>query len=799
MKNPSTPINLLGFKILIVLYSIISFVPRFESIDPIGSQWFYFGLINLFGLALIFSNRKQRVLHNIPQVAFWFFGAYFLFFLVGLVSIFNTINFSEGVRDVARIGITLIAVFNLYFSFKIAPQPLFRFLIKTIHVVVFLTGIQIVYHFIDNWEVQRTIPLLKKTEMLFGNRNVTAAFLAITLPFIIWGVIKHVGRWRYISIATLFAGFAAVFYVGARSALLSTVIIFSLLIIYLLIDGIRTGTLSRKLKYPLLPIIMVLIAGFLLVTNSNRIDKNTSNSYKNIITTAYQDDKGAAIIADPAQSNVSGVDSGRFTYFEMAINDFKEHPITGVGVGNWKLTSKDLYFSRSNVDRFLYPLRVHSDFLQVLAETGILGALPYLIMFVILAGALLLLFFKNQNSEERWMYLVLIFALMAYGLDATINFPMERTPIQGLFAIIAALIVAIKGASESVVVAKEEKAERSLPLMPVVFGLGILGAIAAVISYAKYQSYVHQNYILADTMGKNLMTADYTYSYDQAKKRLDGFFEIAGVGRPNEHVVAMYAMSEGDNKKALTHLDKSIALAPNHYESKMLKAIIYGQREKNLDSAIYYAKQGFEKYPAIKNNYVILLNAYREKGDTVNYFKTYDARLERFPDDVRQWKAKATRIFEFYKDADQATAVVDEAIKANPNDSSLVTFREKFTSRKNEGDIRAWYKNGFAFIKEKNYVAAKKEFLKILAVTPSNNPTLLNLGIIEIKMEQYEESIQHLTKVIDAKAWNDGRPEYNRGQAYERLGETEKSKRDFRVSKKKGYGLAQKLPKSKLE
>ncbi|RMB62721.1 hypothetical protein EAX61_03855 [Dokdonia sinensis] len=799
MKNTDTTINLLGFKVLVALYCVICFIPRFESVDPIGSQWFYFGLVNLLGLVLIFSNRKLLTVQNFSRVAFWFFGAYALFFIVALASIFNTINFSEGVKDIARVGITLIGVFNLYLTFQLAPQRLFQFLVKVVHVVVFLIGIQIVYHFIDNWDVQRTVPLLKETEMLFGNRNVTAAFLAITLPFIIWGVLKHTERWRYMSIATLFVGFTALFYVGARSAMLSTTITFSLLILYLFIDGIRTGTLSRKLKYPLLPIMGILIAGFLLVTNTNRLDKTQANSYKNILTTASGDENGVAIIREPAQSSTGGVDSGRFTYFEMAINDFKANPVMGVGLGNWKLTSKDLYFGRSDVDRFLYPLRVHSDFLQVLAETGILGFLPYLLMFVILAGSILLLFFKHQDSENRWMYLVLIFALMAYGLDATINFPMERTPIQGLFAIIAAVIVAFKGAADAVGVDKEERAQRSLPLVPVVLGLGIVGALAAVISFAKYQSYVHQNYVLADTMGKNLMTADYTYTYDQAKNRLDGFFEIAGVGRPNEHVVAMYAMSEGNDKLALNHLDKSIKLAPHHYESKMLKAIIYGQREKDLDSAIYYSKQGFEKYPAIKNNYVILLNAYREKGDTVNYFKTYDARLERFPNDVRQWKAKATRIFEFYKDPDRATAVVDEAIKANPNDSSLITFREKFTSRKNEGDIRAWYKNGFAFIKEKDYAAAKEEFLKILAVTPSNNPTLLNLGIIEIKMNQYEEAVQHLTKVIDANAWDDGRPEYNRGQAYERLGETEKSKRDYRVSKKKGYGLAQKLPKSKLE
>lgn len=799
MENSRDTVNLLGFKLLIVLYCIISLVPRFEAIDPIGSQWFYFGVINLLSLIFFYNNRTLPVLHNFSKVAFWFFGVYVVFFVACLISIFGSLNISEGVKDIARVGITLVGVFNLYLIFKVAPHRLFEFLVKTLHIVVVIIGIQIIYHFIDNWSVPRTGPLLKQTELLFGNRNVTAAFLSITMPFIISGVLKHSGRWRVMSLLTLFVSFTALFYVGARTAVLSATIIFSLLILYFIIDGVRSGALVQRLKYPLLPIIGILIAGFLLVTNSNRLDRSKANSYKNILTTSSRVVNGAAAVSGPAQSAASRTSDVRLTYYKIALDDFKKSPIVGVGLGNWKLGNKDLYYSQSNRDRFFYPLRVHNDFLQILAETGIIGFIPYVLLFIILSGGVLLLFFKNQDSEKRWTFLILALALMAYGLDASINFPLERTPIQGLFAILAGIIVSLIETKDLKMKSTSEKPLSNLPFVPVLLGLGIVGSVATVISFVKYQSYVNQNYIVADTGSQNLMTADYVYSYGQAKNRIDGFYEISGAGRPNEHVMAMYAMSEGNNKLALQHLDKSIAIAPNQYESKMLKAIIFGQRQKSLDSAIYYAHQGFEKFPAIKNNYVILLNAYREKGDTVNYFKTYDARLERFPNDVQQWKAKATRVFEFYKDTDRAAAIVDQAIKLNPNDSSLVLFKEKYTSRKNEGAIRSWYKKGFDFINEKKYPEAKKEFLKILAVTPSNNPTLLNLGIIEIKMKQYEAAAQHLTKVIDANAFRGGRPEYNRAVAYERLGKSEQSKRDYRVSKRKGYKLAQNLPKSKLE
>lgn len=795
MEKTQTLPNLLGPKILIVLYSIIGLIPRFEAVDPIGSQWFYFGIVTLLGFGFLLKAPKELTIFPKHRWGILFFGAYSLFLLISIISLWGTINVPEGVKDIARIAITLGATLNMYFLFKMAPKQLFEFVVKAVHIVVLIIGIQIVFYFLENIDTLRSTKLLKGTELLFGNRNVTAAALAIQLPFVIWGVLRHTGSWKIVSLISFFIGFTALFYVGARSALLSFVLYFAVFIIYLVVDGIRVGSLSRKLKYPILPILGILVVGFLLVTNTNRVDKGKANSYKQILTTVSVDASGKVVETVVKKSRSSGFDSGRLIYFEMAVDDFKANPLTGVGIGNWKLSNKDKYFAASVNNKFIYPLRVHSDFLQVLAEVGILGGLGYFGMLALLTIGVIRLVLKNPSQEERWMYLILMLALMAYGVDANLNFPLERTPIQGLYAVIAALIITFVTSNN-----KETKTVGSWKVgKPMLAGIGIVLLGATIISFLKYQSYVNQNYILADTSGKNLMVDKYAYSYEQALQRLDGYFTIGGVGRPNEHVKGMYAMSEGRLDLALNHLDKSMKIGPNHYESTMLKAIIYGQKMVNNDSAVFYAKKGFEKYPAIKNNYVLLLNAYRAMGDTVNYFKTYDERLAFDPQDVSQWKAKSTRIMEFYKDPVRAAAVVDEAIKANPTDSSLIRFKDRFTSRERETDIRAWYSKAFELIKENKHAEAKVEFMKILEVTPTNNPTLLNLGIIEIKLKQYEDAVAHLTKVIEAKAFADGRPEYNRGLAYERLGQDDKSKVDYRRSKSLGYPLAQKLPESKLK
>ena len=786
--------HLLGTKILLVLYGIIGLVPKFEAVDPIGSQWFYFGGVTLLGYLYLYSSRDRLPGVFLSKKMKLFFGAYLLFIVLATLSLTVAINVSEGVKDLSRLVITAAAVIQLYVLFSQNAKALFEFMAKVIQLVVIVIGIQIVFYFIDNFQVIRSTTLLKGTELFFGNRNVTAAALAIQLPMVIYGILRFERRWKYISLVALFLGVTALFYIGARSALLSFSIIMTVLIIYLIYDGRIHNTLTRNIKQIILPVFGILIIGGLLVLNTNRIVTGQMNSYTQILSTPSLDKTGKIFVPDKKVARSSGFDNGRLIYFEMATDDILANPLLGVGIGNWKLSNKDKFFAASRIDKFIYPLRVHSDLLQVFAETGILGGIAYLLMLAVLAFGILALLFRKSDKEERWIYLTLTLALMAYGVDAALNFPLERTPIQGLFAIIAASIVVFIG-----IEASQKAALKQLPITKaMLLGIGIVLLTATVFSFMKYQSYVNQNYILSDILDKNLMTDRYAYSYEQALDRLDGFYEIAGVGRPNEHVKGMYAMSEGRIDLALDHLSKSIAQAPNHYESKMLKAIIYGQKKVDNDSAIFYAKQGFEKYPSIKNNYVILLNAYRAQGDTLNYFKTYDTYLAFDPNDIQQWKAKSTRVMEFYNDPRKAADVIEQGLQYNPQDSSLISLKERFTTRERETDIRGWYKRAFELIAENKRAEAKVEFLKILEVTPSNNPTLLNLGIIEIKLKQYQEAIEHLSKVIAAKAFKDGRPEYNRGLAYDRLGMEDKAKRDYSRSKALGYPLAQKLPANKL-
>ena len=113
--------------------------------------------------------------------------------------------------------------------------------------------------------------------------------------------------------------------------------------------------------------------------------------------------------------------SQRVTFYRIALEDIKNYPLTGVGIGNWKLLS----IQRANkiLGGYMVPYVVHNDFLEVGAESGILSLVSYL-FFIFFPFIILLkrsIDFRNNN-----LHFLALTCLSIYILDSLINFPMSR-------------------------------------------------------------------------------------------------------------------------------------------------------------------------------------------------------------------------------------------------------------------------------------------------------------------------------------------------------------------------------------
>ena len=99
----------------------------------------------------------------------------------------------------------------------------------------------------------------------------------------------------------------------------------------------------------------------------------------------------------------------------------------GVGVGNWKIKSIDL--SKDIIESYRVPYFAHNDFLQFLAEIGIIGGICF--MFYILYP-LFISFLRSLKSRSFNINFLIFLIFVVYIVDSMLNFPIER-PINYIY------------------------------------------------------------------------------------------------------------------------------------------------------------------------------------------------------------------------------------------------------------------------------------------------------------------------------------------------------------------------------
>lgn len=101
-------------------------------------------------------------------------------------------------------------------------------------------------------------------------------------------------------------------------------------------------------------------------------------------------------------TDVGGGSSGRGDLWRVALAVFHDHPLSGVGAGNFEAVEAHFVLRPGAISRIQYlvdvPHLVHNTYLQLLAETGVVGLVLYL---VVLAGSLRAAWLAVKRFEAR--------------------------------------------------------------------------------------------------------------------------------------------------------------------------------------------------------------------------------------------------------------------------------------------------------------------------------------------------------------------------------------------------------------
>jgi len=353
--------------------------------------------------------RKRLVLRRHPldiAVLLFFVGA----LISGIGGVYPRVTFCGPVWT--EDGLTLLLTLVVwYFALKEFLRE--REQIETAGFLLVLAGGIIAIFGLLDWAsdlgfnpsfTSHTLPFAAKRLVgTLGNSMFTGTFFSVLIPVgIAMAMLSRIPTRRVISLYSTLLMVPCLFLTMARAAWVGFIVM--LVVVAILVLAYRK---SLKLAIPL-PVILTAIVLFVVCIIG-------CFSTKHIRERLYS-------VVNPEGGTVQT----RIVYMQTAWNMFTDRPITGVGIGNLKLMFPQ-YRPYSLVKEQNIPLNrgynaayPHNIFLQVAAETGVLGLVPFLFLLVVfyIAGFSLL----RGAPWEAWLGIGLLGSVTAYIVSNLLAF-----------------------------------------------------------------------------------------------------------------------------------------------------------------------------------------------------------------------------------------------------------------------------------------------------------------------------------------------------------------------------------------
>jgi O-antigen ligase len=338
------------------------------------------------------------------RMIFPLFGGYFL---LSAISSTQAVNLSEGVFELAKIFLAgvflLLAAVIIGGSKNGVPILAKAAMLSTLALAI----IGVCQHYRLAFT---SIPGLDPPYATITNGNLFASFLLLSFAFIFYGILHLPVLWRIIGFAAVTLATLNIILVQSRAvwvaAVLATVTVIIFLATFFRKLNVAKSSLKTYLHHALqtAAILIIFVAGFLSKSEAD---------FKETL---------AARIVSIAQD-----DSKRFNLWEKSLQMIRDHPVLGVGLGNWKIAIPEYGSNglRSEFAKVRYT-RPHNDYLWVWSEAGALALLCYLSFFGMGFYYILNFFFHAKDTHVKMLALCLLFGMICYMTDAFFSFPQER-------------------------------------------------------------------------------------------------------------------------------------------------------------------------------------------------------------------------------------------------------------------------------------------------------------------------------------------------------------------------------------
>ena len=407
-------------KPLFWLVSVLVFCFPVLAIVVKHSDGVIFVLLTILGLLFATFQQKNVALSKDEKLLFFAIG---FFFLAALVSVLLGHDPMQGDGKLSKF-LRLLLLVPVYFLFRKLKLSEAIFWYGLVCGGVF-AGLVSIYETVYGpiYEVKGHRAHGATHPILFGNLSLAMGFMALASI----GYIRQKNLWLIIlPVAALVLGIAASFLSGSRGGWLALPVLIILLLWFI------RNELPRKAVTGVSVVLVVTLVVVYLVPGTG-VAKRINVTVKNL--TAY----GESAIDSPMRATSVGT---RLEMWQASWMIFKEHPVLGVGWGNYKANAKKLVEQGKRNKSAAYWGHPHNEYFAVLASGGLLGFAALLILFIMP----LRYFYRATKSESgatRALGIAGVMLVVAYMHFALSEAIFERALPVTFYVFFVALITAL--------------------------------------------------------------------------------------------------------------------------------------------------------------------------------------------------------------------------------------------------------------------------------------------------------------------------------------------------------------------
>jgi tetratricopeptide (TPR) repeat protein len=571
----------------------VTLMPRFVTITVV--------------LLLIFIFFLIQPRYNLPDTRLlrrWPVLCWIAFIATTIISLIAAINPTEGLFDIFKISVGFLFIIAtasiLINTNNLKPFIAAAALIVTIYLCVgFYQYVTYAYRHTD-------INALYKVVGIWSHKNMLSSGLFLFIPLILYGIITANKPLNIVYSLVLFLTVTLIFLLQTRSvwvALIVDLVVSSLLFV-IFRKGILVQTFKHKLVQGVVLIGSSLVLGLLLswfITNySINQPLHRYKVAKSAKTAALNEmDKRAASIFSEDDANKNQ----RIGIWRITSRMILEHPVIGVGAGNWKIQIPNYYYAGYNKNWYNNWRNPHNDLIWTLSEKGILGLIAFIGFFFFLLIYALKLLAKDIEPKLKILVIIAISAIAGYSADSCFSFPLERIELQTLMMFYASAILWLYSVNFPF---KESIKNQKAKLFTLIAILFLIVAVICGKIWVKEEVYTKMAFTAmgqGDWQSTAQLIDESTTSIDQLDPRSASILWFRGK--------ANLMMNKTD--EAQEDLEKALSQNPNSVMVLADLGVVYGKQGK-YQQAIDVFQKALKIFPEYKDVFPNLGMAYYATG-----------------------------------------------------------------------------------------------------------------------------------------------------------------------------------------